>query len=78
MLAEHTLDASHKAKDALSSSPYHQLRRLEVHCDRQHVTISGRVSSFHLRQLAQATVRKACFPLPICDNIEVDNWQIAP
>ena len=45
--------------EALISSPLGQLRRLVVVADESKVVISGQVSSYYLKQMAQETVRPA-------------------
>jgi hypothetical protein len=42
---------------ALTSSPLGQLRRLVVTADATQVVITGQVSSYYLKQMAQETVR---------------------
>jgi osmotically-inducible protein OsmY len=44
---------------ALSASPLPELRRLVVETTETEVVISGRVSSYYLKQLAQEAVRIA-------------------
>lgn len=44
---------------ALSSSPLPELRRLVVTATDDEVVITGRVSSYYLKQLAQESVRGA-------------------
>jgi hypothetical protein len=43
----------------LSASPLPELRRLVVHTSEQEVVITGRVSSYYMKQLAQESVRCA-------------------
>ncbi len=45
--------------ELLSGSPIPELRRLVVTENEQEVVISGRVSSFYIKQLAQESVRVA-------------------
>ena len=42
--------------EALRQTGYGQLRRLELHCDGDCITIAGRVPTYFLKQFAQSTV----------------------
>jgi len=57
--------------EALTSSPLGQLRRLVVVADDNQVVITGQVSSYYLKQMAQETVRPALGDRTLLNNVEV-------
>ena len=57
--------------DALTSSPLGQLRRLKVTADALQVVITGQVSSYYLKQMAQETVRPALGDRTLLNRVEV-------
>jgi hypothetical protein len=59
------------AAAALLTAPNRELRRLEVRETEVDVQVSGRVSSFYFKQLAQETVRHAANGRPIINHVEV-------
>ena len=65
-------DDPEAAKDILSQSPITELRELKVSEDRERVFISGRVSSFYHKQLAQETVRQAAHGRSVVNDVAVD------
>jgi hypothetical protein len=52
-------DVQSKAQQALSSCPVYALRELLVECDGETIVISGQVTSFYHKQLAQEIIRHA-------------------
>ena len=64
---------SHEPADALTSSPIGQLRRLIVIANDSQVVITGQVSSYYFKQMAQETVR----PL-IGDRLLLNHVEVAP
>lgn len=59
------------AATALLSASNPELRRLEVRETEDEVQVSGQVSSFYLKQLAQEAVRSAANGRPIVNRVEV-------
>jgi hypothetical protein len=57
--------------EALTSSPLGQLRRLVVSADAFQVVITGQVSSYYLKQMAQETVRPVLGDRMLLNNVEV-------
>ncbi len=57
--------------ETLTSSPLGQLRRLVVIADESRVVITGQVSSYYLKQMAQETVRPAVGSRMLLNNVEV-------
>lgn len=57
--------------NALTTSPLGQLRRLVVTADDTQVVITGRVSSYYLKQMAQETVRHALGERTLLNRVEV-------
>jgi len=49
-----------RAENALRSSPFYELRVINVEPMEKGLMISGRVSSFYYKQLAQEAVRSVC------------------
>jgi len=60
-------DVQPRAQMALSSSPIYELRDLQVEQRAGTLLISGSVSSYYHKQLAQEVVRS------VCEGIEVNN-----
>jgi hypothetical protein len=60
-----------EAAEALTSSPLGQLRRLIVIANDDQVIISGQVSSYYLKQMAQETVRPLLGDRTLLNNVEV-------
>jgi len=56
---------------ALTASPLGQLRRLVVTADDTQVVITGRVSSYYLKQMAQETVRPVLGERTLLNRVEV-------
>jgi hypothetical protein len=57
--------------DALTTSPLPQLRRLVVTTTEQEIVITGRVSSYYLKQLAQEALRPTVGDRRIVNHVEV-------
>ncbi len=57
--------------DALTSSPLGQLRRVRVTENESEVVLTGQVSSYYLKQMAQETVRNAVGVRRLLNRIEV-------
>ena len=57
--------------DALRSSPLGQLRRLVVTADDTRVVITGQVSSYYFKQMAQETVRPVLGDRNLLNHVEV-------
>lgn len=57
--------------EVLTSSPLPQLRQLVVTVSEGEVVITGRVSSFYLKQLAQETIRPALGRRRLLNRVEV-------
>jgi osmotically-inducible protein OsmY len=57
--------------EALTSSPLGQLRRLVVTADDSQVIITGQVSSYYLKQMAQETVRPVLGARTLLNRVEV-------
>ncbi|MBP3953726.1 BON domain-containing protein [Gemmata sp. G18] len=57
--------------DALTSSPLGQLRRLRVTENENEVVLTGQVSSYYLKQMAQETIRIAVGVRRLLNRVEV-------
>jgi hypothetical protein len=57
--------------DILNVSPLPQLRRLVVTVNEEEVVITGQVSSFYLKQLAQEALRPTIGDRRLLDLVEV-------
>ena len=60
------------AQRILCESPYHSIRQLQCRCCDGVLTLSGDVSSFHLKQLSQIAVQHLDGVERIRNLIEVD------
>lgn len=58
-------------KQVLSESPLPELRRLVVTVTDGEVVLSGRVSSYYLKQVAQETVRFAASDRKLVNRVQV-------
>jgi hypothetical protein len=57
--------------EALTTSPLGQLRRLTVTADDTQVVITGRVSSYYLKQMAQEAIRPVLGQRTLFNRVEV-------
>jgi hypothetical protein len=57
--------------EALTSSPLGELRRLVVMADETQVVITGQVTSYYLKQMAQETVRPVLRDRALLNHVEV-------
>jgi hypothetical protein len=64
-------DVQPRAQAALTNSPFYELRELQVGHQNGALLISGVVSSFYHKQLAQEVVRSVCKNLEIINTIHV-------
>jgi len=60
-----------RAKHALRNSPFYELRGLDVEPAEGRLLISGSVSSFYYKQLAQEVVRAVCREVEVVNSIHV-------
>lgn len=65
-------EVEHRAQNALTRSPIQALRSLRVRHDGNQVVISGRLSTFYHKQLAQELVRAVVEDLQVVNSIDVD------
>lgn len=63
-----------QAKSALTESPVFALRDLDVVQSGRRLLISGRVSSFYHKQLAQEVVRRYANGMRVVNSVEVTDW----
>jgi hypothetical protein len=66
-----TNDLQKRAQKALRASPFYALRELLVDWDDDALVISGMVSSFYHKQLAQEVVRHAAEGVDVVNAIDV-------
>jgi hypothetical protein len=62
---------STEPSEVLTASPLPQLRRLVVTTTDDEVVITGRVSSYYMKQLAQETIRGALGDRRLLNQVEV-------
>lgn len=67
-----TNDLCSRAQAALSNSPFFELRELQVEHRDSMLFISGNVSSFYHKQLAQEVVRSVCQGIEVINSIQVE------
>ena len=65
-------DVQPRAQTALASSPIYELRDLQVEQREGILLISGSVSSFYHKQLAQEVVRSVCAGIEVKNSILVE------
>lgn len=65
-------DIQPRAQAALASSPFYELRDLQVEEQGERLLISGSVSSFYHKQLAQEVVRSVCKDIELINSIQVE------
>lgn len=62
-----------RAESVLAASPLHELRRLSIDSHNGALVISGVVSSYYHKQLAQEVIRAVCCGVEIVNSIRVDD-----
>lgn len=65
-------DVEIRAQLALSTSPIFLLRNLSVKRQERGLVLSGRVSSYYFKQVAQELVRSVASDVQVTNSIEVD------
>ena len=65
-------DVQPRAQTALAGSPIYELRDLQVEQRDGILMISGSVSSFYHKQLAQEVVRSVCKGIEVHNSIHVE------
>jgi hypothetical protein len=68
-------DAQSRAQAALGNSPFYELRELQVEPRDDALSITGCVSSFYYKQLAQEAIRSVCSEVPLVNAICVMETQ---
>ena len=66
------IDVQPRAQAALTNSPFYELRDLQVEHRNGALLISGCVSSFYHKQLAQEVVRSVCAGIEVINSIRVE------
>lgn len=72
MSSTFTNDVQPRAQTALANSPIYELRDLQVERREETLLISGAVSSFYHKQLAQEVVRSVCRGIELINTIRVE------
>ena len=72
MTSTSTNDLRPQAQSALASSPIYELRDLKVEQHQRTLMISGAVSSYYHKQLAQEVVRSVCRDIEVVNSIRVE------
>ncbi len=72
MTATSINDIEPRAQLALASSPIYELRDLHVEHRDGSLLLSGVVSSFYYKQLAQEVVRSVCEGIEVTNAVRVD------
>ena len=65
-------EAQRRAQSALTSSPVYPLRDLIVESHDDAITISGSVTSFYHKQLAQEAVRAVVGAMDVVNSVHVE------
>ena len=71
-------DLQSRVQTALTESPLHSLRRLTVRHRNDDLLISGKVTCFYHKQMAQELVLALAGPIPVVNEVEVNDWQVPP
>ena len=66
------IDVQPRAQAALTNSPFYELRELLVEHRDGALVISGCVTSFYHKQLAQEVVRSVCAGIEVVNSIHVE------
>jgi hypothetical protein len=69
-------DVQPRAQAALANSPFYELHDLRVDEREGILTISGTVTSFYHKQLAQEVVRSVCNEIAVINTIDVVSHEI--
>ena len=69
-----TTHVASQAAHALRKSSHPALRRLSVEGTQGSLVISGRVSSYYLKQLAQETIMSVREGVPLVNKVDVVNY----
>jgi hypothetical protein len=64
-----------RAQAALASSPFYELRELQVEWRDDALLLSGTVSSFYHKQLAQEVVRSVSKEIEVINSIRVEHQE---
>ena len=70
-------DVQPRAQAALANSPFYELHDLQVEDREGALMISGTVSSFYHKQLAQEVVRSVCKEIEVTNTIHVVSEEIS-
>ena len=62
-----------RAQAALASSPFYELRELQVEWRDDALCLSGCVTSFYHKQIAQEVVRSVCRDAMVINSIRVEH-----
>jgi hypothetical protein len=68
-------DVQPRAQAALANSPFYELRELQVEWRDEALTLSGCVSSFYHKQLAQEVIRSVCKEIEVVNSIRVEHQE---
>lgn len=60
-------------RDALAKTGAAELRAIRVRVEGSKILLSGRVSTYYLKQLAQEAMRRLTGAMQICNSISVDD-----
>jgi hypothetical protein len=66
-------DIHSRAQAALRNSPFYELRELRVDQRHEALVISGCVSSYYHKQLAQEVIRSVCRDTKVINKIRVES-----
>ena len=72
MIERTARDVESRAKAALLTSPVPAVRTLCVERHGRTLTLSGRVTSFYLKQLAQEAILEIAGELQVVNSVDVD------
>lgn len=68
-------DVQPRAQAALANSPFYELRDLQVQWRDDALLLSGNVSSFYHKQLAQEVIRSVCRETDVINSVQVEHQE---
>lgn len=69
-------DVQSRAQAALTASPFYELHAIRVQDQGHSLLISGTVTTFYQKQLAQEVVRSVCREIELMNTIDVEDGSV--
>ena len=65
-------DFTVQARAVLDTSPFYELREMQVERCGDRLLLSGQASSYYLKQIAQEAVKSVCSEVELVNSVAVD------